>query len=190
MSVEEVKKGLINYALRRASDGFKSTKNPLFVWECIRFCHSAKVASPDWVMEYLAGCASDVLAIDSAKDKFHSQIATAVKLVKTRGGRSWFKMYADANRRGEASIMLEGLRSRSKNQAARSRNNEKIRRQLNAAQARKWCNWNNEFYKERSSAEINEMVADFCKFEPDTVRGLATKGSNKVRTTTPKKQLD
>ena len=75
------------YSIDRARILFKETGNAFHAWEAYRWARLNDRPVPDWVMEYLDGCAK---ALEETKPKNAKAVAQAFGMAKRGGGTSKF----------------------------------------------------------------------------------------------------
>jgi hypothetical protein len=129
------------FRLGRPEQEFKRTGNPLWVWDCIRYCEQSGTEYPAWVRGYLADSADRLLDIDPAttgKDRLPRAAMAAISL-STSGGASLFLQYRKSKRRLSALYYVKSLER--DGQMSRAEIYRMVARMLNESPStiRSWC---------------------------------------------------
>jgi replication fork clamp-binding protein CrfC len=102
---------LISYQLNRSEDLYQKSKNPMYAWQLIEFCEKSKIDYPNWVKEYLASCASNLLNLHyGIGEDITKSVSNAIGMLKKGGGASWIMLQKKEEERMSAIEDLERQR--------------------------------------------------------------------------------
>ena len=85
---------------------YKTTKNPLFLWEIYRLCRKEEIAIPKWVYKYFDECADKILINNDPGDKAPSLCHEALGLKSKGPGTPWKKV-SDEIKKWEAYVLFQ-----------------------------------------------------------------------------------